>query len=137
MNPQIHIEFDNDQRAYQPGGVVDGTVRWQLDETPERLELFLFWHTSGKGTNDVSVIDSRVYENVLVSDEQRFSFTLPQGPYSFSGKLITLQWSLELTVIPKGITVRKIITLSPSGSEITLKETYFPKQKKSFGKPYN
>jgi hypothetical protein len=49
-----------------------------------------------------------------------FSFTLPEGPYSFSGQLISLVWALELTCSPGSETFRQEITVSPTGREITL-----------------
>ena len=48
-----------------------------------------------------------------------FAFPLPEGPYSFSGKLISLIWAMELTVSPGSETLRREITLSPTGREIS------------------
>jgi hypothetical protein len=47
---------------------------------------------------------------------------LPEGPYSFSGKLISLIWALELACSPGSETVRREITVSPTGHEIVLGE---------------
>jgi len=49
-----------------------------------------------------------------------FSFTLPESPYSFSGKLISLIWAIELTCSAGSETLRREITLSPTGQEIVL-----------------
>jgi hypothetical protein len=45
---------------------------------------------------------------------------LPLAPYSFSGKLISLIWGLELVLEPSQETARFEFTLSPTGEEIML-----------------
>jgi hypothetical protein len=49
-----------------------------------------------------------------------FSFTLPDGPYSFSGKLISLVWAIELTCSGGSEAIRREVTVSPMRQEIIL-----------------
>ncbi len=117
---KLNIVLKNDQPAFAPRGIMDGTVQWNLDGNPQYLELSLFWYTSGKGTRDVGVVETRRFDEPGACGSKGFSFTLPEGPYSFSGKLISLIWAIELTGSPGSETIRREITVSPSGQEIVL-----------------
>ena len=89
-----------------------------LNDPPAYLELSLFWHTKGKGTKDVGIIDTIRIDNPGTLGGRHFKFLLPHGPYSFSGKLISIIWALELT-LPRGRNAaHKEITLSADGREI-------------------
>ncbi len=116
----MRIELDDDRSWFLPGGQITGRVVWQLDEPPEAVELRLFWHTSGKGTEDVEIIDVQPFEGTGPHGEGAFAFTLPLGPYSFSGSLITLAWSLELVALPGGETERLDIVVAPTPVEVRL-----------------
>lgn len=117
---KLDIELDEQKTVFGPGDVVSGTIQWSLDENPRQLELSLFWYTSGKGTRDVGVIDAMQIDNPGALGSKAFSFTLPRGPCSFSGRLISLIWALELTCTPGGDTARQEITVSSTGREILL-----------------
>ena len=92
----------------------------ELRRRSRTLELSLLWYTSGKGTRDAGVVQTKRIDNPGALGSDVFSFTLPGGPYSFSGKLISLIWALELTCTPGHETVRKEIVVSPTGREILL-----------------
>jgi hypothetical protein len=116
----LRIDLDGDERWYLPWGTIDGRAVWRLDETPEAIELALFWRTSGKGTEDVEVVDSIRFEAAGVAGERAFSFQLPGGPYSFSGSLITLAWAVELVALPSGRAERVDVVLAPTPVEVRL-----------------
>lgn len=120
MDPFILVETNNGATSFRPGDVVDGTVRWQLAAPPAKIELRLFWHTEGRGDQDVGVIETVPFENPGAVDQRSFRVRLPEGPYSFSGKLITLAWGLEAVAQPGDWSGRIPITLSPTGEEIRL-----------------
>jgi hypothetical protein len=117
---KLSMVLDSDKTTFAPRETIRGTVRWSLDPGIRRLELSLFWYTAGKGTRDVGVIETRPFDEPGAVGGKDFSFTLPDGPYSFSGKLISLIWALELTCSPGSDTVRREITVSPTGQEIML-----------------
>lgn len=117
---KLSIVLQNDQTAFAPHATVDGTMHWSLDGNPQCLELSLFWYTSGKGTRDVGVVETRRFDEPGACGSKDFSFPLPEGPYSFSGKLISLIWALELTSSPGSETTGREITVSPRGREIML-----------------
>ena len=117
---QVSIELTDDKEAFAPGERLTGQVRWSLESNPNSLELSLFWYTTGKGTRDVGVIDTLDIDNPGSLGSKDFAFDLPQGPYSFSGRLISLVWALEVTEPDSGETTRREIVLSPTGHEVVL-----------------
>ncbi len=119
---ELKIELRDSKVVYPPGGTVRGGVRWNLQSNPESLELSLLWHTSGKGTQDVGVVETLKWEAPGASGSKDFSFALPSGPYSFSGTLISLIWAIELTAFPGSQTQKLELTVSPTGCEILLKK---------------
>jgi hypothetical protein len=97
-----------------------GEFEWQLDQPAKSLELHLLWFTRGKGTQDVKVVDQQRLDSPPLRGERSFSFTLPAEPYSFSGRLISLVWALELVAEPGGETERLEFTCAPGGHETVL-----------------
>lgn len=116
----LNIALADDRSTYLPGDVLAGVAAWQCEAPPESLELRLFWYTRGKGDADVVIAQTIPIENPGATGNQAFQFTLPDAPYSFSGKLISLIWALELVVKPHAEAARQEITLSPDGQEILL-----------------
>lgn len=116
----LRIEIDDDRRWHLPGEDVSGRAVWHLDAPAEAVELRLFWHTRGKGTEDVEIVNEIRIDVPEMTGERAFSFTLPLGPYSFSGSLITLAWALELVALPAGRTERVELVVAPVPVEIRL-----------------
>ena len=119
---KLTLALKDDKVTFAPRETLRGTAQWNLDANPRHLELSLFWYTAGKGTRDVGVIETLRFDEPGASGSKDFSFTLPEGPCSFSGRLISLIWAIELTCSPDSKTVRREIALSPSGHEIVLGE---------------
>jgi len=117
---KLNIALNEDKTAFAPRETIHGTVQWNLTTNPRHLELSLFWYTAGKGTRDVGIVQTLRFDEPGAYGSKDFSFTLPDSPYSFSGKLISLIWALELTNSPGSETIRREITLSPTGQEIVL-----------------
>jgi len=146
----IRIELDHPD-SLKPGRMVTGTVGWNLEEPPDRGVLQLGWATRGKGDEDQAVVGQlelqtlprplappadvagAPYRESPALEEQvpllgrkevrRFSILLPPGPHSFSGKLITLAWFLDVVLEPGEQHERRErldITLAPGSREITL-----------------
>jgi hypothetical protein len=116
----LRIDLDGDRRWFLPGDTVSGRAVWRLDTDPEAVELRLFWHTQGKGTEDVEVIDQVRTEAAGAAGERAFALRLPEGPYSFSGSLITLSWALELVALPGGELDRVDLVVAPTPVELRL-----------------
>ena len=119
---RLSIVLNEDKTAFAPRDTVQGTIEWNLEKNPRCLDLSLFWYTAGKGTRDVGVTENVRFDEPGAYGTKAFSFTLPDGPYSFSGKLISLIWAVELTCTPGSETIRREIVLSPTGHEVLLGE---------------
>ena len=117
---ELTIQLENEETGYRPGERVRGKVTWSLSEQPSSAELRLFWRTQGKGDEDLEVAKCISFDIPSRSQTEAFEFDLPTEPYSFSGKLISLIWSLELSVMPSDDAVRSEITISPTREEIRL-----------------
>jgi len=105
---------------FKPGELVEGRGSWYLDEEAEAIEVRLFWHTTGKGTQDVGIVHTLRIDGPDTSGHRDFSIRVPEGPYSFSGKLITLAWALELIALPSGETERLDLVIGPRPVEVSL-----------------
>lgn len=116
----IAVTLNGDAAAFLPGDVVTGKVAWDLPHPPKSIDLVLFWYTTGKGIRDVGEVAQEKVASSLRQGEHSFSFTLPQAPYSFSGKLITLTWAVEAVVHPGKEDARVEFVLSPTGEEVRL-----------------
>ena len=116
----VQIAIDNNSTSFRPGENIGGTARWQLEESITAIEIRLFFFTEGKGTSDVEVIETMQIENPPMSGSQRFDWRLPQSPYSFSGKLISLIWAIEVVLFPSEEAETCQFQMTPTGQEIVL-----------------
>ena len=124
---ELHIHTELDNLSFVPGERLRGHVEWTglpPSERPDKdkAELRLFHYTSGKGTRDIDIIDKIDFDSPATSARQEFEFRLPDGPPSFSGKLISLIWALELIIEIDGeeFTEHLEFQLTPTGAEIDL-----------------
>lgn len=119
----LEIQLENGSSTFRPGEEISGKVTWVLDNPAFALELSLFWRTEGKGTQDIGIAETVRFENPGTFGTQEFSIAAPAGPYSFSGKLISILWALELACEKGKESVRRDVVISPMGSEILCTES--------------
>lgn len=117
----LTLEITDDRSWFKPGELVEGRASWYLDEEPDAIEIRLFWHTSGKGTRDVGIVERRRVDRPGANGHRDFSLTVPEGPYSFSGRLITLEWGLELVVLPDAEAERIDLRVGPRPVEVVIR----------------
>jgi hypothetical protein len=117
---ELSIELKEDRNGFEPGERLEGSVTWSVDQAPQRAELRLFWFTRGKGTEDAGVVQTVQFDRPAPYETRSFEFKLPDAPYSFSGKLISLVWALELVVDPGKQVVRREIEVGPGRREVKL-----------------
>jgi hypothetical protein len=117
---QLKLGTRDNRTEFRPGDEIAGAAGWQLDQPPKSAEVRLFWYTRGKGTEDVSVVDTVRFDNPQREEARPFRFTAPAEPYSFSGRLISLVWALELVIEPGKESARFEFTLSSTGKEVLL-----------------
>lgn len=119
MSDWITLETRDGSTVFAPGDVIAGTVSWHLDGA-KSVELRLLWYTQGKGDQDSRLVSTVELANPGANEVRPFNIRLPQGPFSFSGKLISLVWALEAVAAPGSRAQRLEITVSPTGKEILL-----------------
>jgi hypothetical protein len=115
---EISLTPVDNRKGRRPGEHVEFSALWALEKKPTTVEARLFWFTRGKGTEDVGVIATQAVPSADSAGEHLFRFTLPEAPYSFSGKLISLLWAVEL--VASDDVVRCEFDLAPEGREIVL-----------------
>lgn len=118
----LRIVLDEDGRRFLPGERISGRASWELEKAPKKAEIRLIWLTQGIGTRDVGIVETAPLEQPRAEDEQKFSFRLPAGPYTFSGKLVSLQWAVELAISPGGKSEQVRFDLSPFDDPIILEK---------------
>jgi hypothetical protein len=102
---QLEILIQSDRGLVKPGGFVRGGFR-VLTEAPlpvERVELSVVWQTSGRGDADESVVHlEAMAEGETLTAERAFPFQvqLPDRPWSYSGQLIKISWTVRVRVFP-------------------------------------
>lgn len=117
---RLQIHTPDGWTNFEPGAAVDLHLSWDLEQPPDALELRLVWNTAGKGTTDLSVVQSHTIESPTPRDSKRMTITLPTSPYSFSGKLVSLIWALELVALPGMNSTRQEIIIAPASREVVL-----------------
>ena len=126
----LKIELSEGRTAYAPGEELTGTVSWKLEKPPRAVELRLFWFTRGRGSEDAGVVERVRFDHPLPEEARPFRFRLPEAPCSFSGKLISLRWAVELVAEPSKAVGRQEITIAPGGEEVVLDSLPETKPKK-------
>lgn len=126
----LEIELADCREAFEPGEELRGTVSWSLESRPRSVQVRLFWFTRGKGTADAGIVETLNFDMPRENEIRPFRFELPAGPYSFSGRLISLIWAVELvTEHPNEVTRREFV-LAPLRHEIALETVESPKRKR-------
>lgn len=117
---RLEIRTPHNQTAFEPGQAIDVELEWQLEARPEAIEARLIWYTQGKGTQDFQVVERITFDSAAQFDTRVWTVRLPDSPYSFSGKLISLIWALELIVLSTDESRRVDIVVAPRGTEVRL-----------------
>ncbi len=116
----LEVTLAGGRAAFAPGEEIEATAVWQLDEEPKSLEVRLFWFTAGKGDRDSELVVGESIEPSL-GGHRTCRFRLPElAPASFSGKLVSLLWAIELVAEPGSRAGRVELIVSPTGRELLL-----------------
>ncbi len=127
LNLQILLSEYRD--SYEPGSELRGQVvitspdgAWEADS----IELVLFWRTSGIGTRDEGVAESlplcKKDEKIPSHFTRDFEVQIPLHPYSYSGKLIKINWHLGLYVKKGWMSNAETeidLVVRPAGSDVS------------------
>lgn len=116
----LAIQTCDGRTTFDPAETISVDVQWELNDEPEALELRLVWNTSGKGDTDIGVENTVLLDTPGPSGSRRVDVDLPGAPYSFSGKLVSLIWALELVAKPSEESCHTEITIAPGQREVLL-----------------
>jgi hypothetical protein len=122
----MHLE--QDRSAFRCGEEIRGTAAWSLNRQPDAIELSLYWRTEGKGTQDIAIAQTVRFDNPGMMGSKEFSLKAPAGPFSFSGRLISIIWALELACEKGKESLRKDIVISPTGMEVVCSDSIRDKE---------
>ncbi len=114
------IAVELDQKNFEPGSFINGTVRWSHLRPAESLDIRLIWYTSGKGDQDFGIHSRIAIGEPGESGERAFAIPAPAWPHSFSGILISLTWAVEVVRLPGLDAERCDIVIAPGGRELSL-----------------
>lgn len=116
----LAITFPDGRSAFEPGEEVELTLSWDRDAPLAEAELRLFWHTEGRGDPEGEMRQRYTFENLDAKGARRLRLELPTAPYSFAGKLVSLEWTLEFVELPSLDAARVPIVIAPRREEIRL-----------------
>jgi hypothetical protein len=116
----LKIELDAAGDAFLPGETVSGRIEWAFSDAPDALDVRLLWYTEGRGDRDAGVARSLRVETPGAVGSQRFDLELPAGPYTFSGRLVSLIWALEAVARPGDRVALREIVVGPQRAEVAL-----------------
>lgn len=119
----IEIHLDGGRTAFAPGDTIRGTLQWMGEAVPNAIELRLLWYTQGRGDRDVGVAQRVRIEAPPAVGSSPFEVTAPSGPYSCSGRLVSICWALEATVQPGDEVTRVELVVAPQGREVRFGRT--------------
>jgi len=117
---QLRLGLRENRTAFAPGETLAGAADWTCDQPPTSAEVRLCWLTQGKGTEDAEIVETVTFDSPKATDLRPFSFVAPEAPYSFSGKLISLLWAVELVLEPGEVCERVEIVIAPDGREVLI-----------------
>ena len=111
------LKIDASREAFEPGEVVEFSGSWQLDQVPQSIELRLLWYTSGRGGEDVSE-EATCEIPPSQTGTHVWRLALPNEPYSFCGRLFSVNWVVELLVDGGELAAERAIVIGPGHKAI-------------------
>jgi hypothetical protein len=117
----LELRLEDGRTVFEPGGRVTGVAAWSARRAPPGVELRLSWAVRGPGGRDLKIAETIPFRQPLASERRPLSLTLPLGPYSFRGSLISLEWVLELVALPGEEKVGVALTVAPGQQTIDLR----------------
>jgi hypothetical protein len=116
----LELTLEHGRTAFEPGARVGGVAVWTASEPPRGMELRLSWTLTGKGGRDLRIAQTVPLPQPGAAERRPFVLTLPAGPYSFRGRLLTLAWTLDLVALPGEESARVNLVVAPHNQTIEL-----------------
>lgn len=114
------LQLDLPGTQLDPGAEIEVILNWEFETAPSSIELRVVWNTDGKGDRDLKIVQTHSVDQPSERGQQPFTITLPWGPYSFSGKLISLTWAIECVAPPSNESTRVEFVMAPGGDEVLI-----------------
>ncbi len=105
--PQIMVRFKGagQTRVFQPKDTIQGIVEINpsRDIKCRAVEIKIGWHTEGRGSRAEGYPYSNRRDDIKELSmmhplTENFSLVIPPEPWSYSGQLISIIWSVEVKV---------------------------------------
>src|SRR5258706_6277820 len=114
----VNVALSDALPAYRSGESLEAEAEWELDAPVSALELRLCWTTeSGYGSQEPVVVRTERMEGLEAKGRRKVRLDLPDAPWSFEGKLFSLQWFVEVSS-DDHISRKARFVLSPTGAPI-------------------
>ena len=97
---EIAASLTDDRTTYRAGERVEGRALWVFPTAPEAVEVRLFWRTSGKGDDELGVVAVHRVDLPDAAGDESFALELPTRPWTWQGKLVSLDWTIEVVALP-------------------------------------
>jgi len=106
--PRVIIDFDENDRPFQPGETISGECRLESFDFEEikAVEVSVLWYTEGKGDED---LDVREFRRISADDLNwnefrrpwRFAAVLPNSPLTYDGVILKIRWCVRVRIFPR------------------------------------
>lgn len=116
----LELVLAHDRTGFEPGAELVGVAAWSGPAPPRGMELRLSWTARGRGGRDFRIVESVPFAAPRAAERRPFSLTLPTGPYSFIGTLLSLSWRLELVCQPGEERAGIEIAIAPGRAPLAL-----------------
>lgn len=110
------------REQYRPGDSVEGNVQWKFPEPADTITVRLLLETTANWNSEKSYATGLQWKQLPSSGIINFSLKLPEGPYSFIGQKIRIDWSVEVECSGWSYTEEAEFTFSPTGDALELKD---------------
>jgi hypothetical protein len=107
------------REQFRPGENVEGNVQWKFPEPADTIRVRLLLETTANWNSEKFYAAGLEWTQVPSSGICNFSLRLPEGPYSFIGQKIRIDWSVEVECWT--YTEEAEFSFSPTGEPLELK----------------
>lgn len=104
--------------AFRPGEIVEGHVEAETADALDGARIHLGWRTEGEGrSEEPEVVHVDPIDAFSTPGRYSFRLELPEGPWSFEGRLFSVHWQIEVVRGGESLAGAGII-VSPTGQAL-------------------
>ena len=98
------------------------TLARDASSKTDPLTVQLGWFTEGRGTRDAAVVWGEELTGLAPGADRTFEVRLPETPWTFSGRLVSASWRLEVLDAKRQPLVAVPLVIAPGGQPVVLPE---------------